>query len=67
MSKVYAKKGAETVGELIELLSTIPKDYTVSVCGISDFSIAVYDNEKGILLDDSNWIEENVESSTEMS
>lgn len=59
--KIHILDGsAETVGELIDLLSTIPKDYKLSLSGMNCFAIAVDDIEKSILIDDVNWIEELV-------
>lgn len=59
--EIYIKDGtAKTVGELIELLSSIPKDYKVSLSGINMYSVAIDDVEKAILIDDSKWIDEHV-------
>lgn len=59
--EIYIKDGtAKTVGELIELLSSIPKDYKVSLSGICTYSVAVDDVEKAILIDDAKWIDEHV-------
>lgn len=59
--KIYIKDGsAQTVGELIELLSAIPKDYELSLSGMSEYTIAVDDESKAILIDDAKWIDEHV-------
>lgn len=59
--EIYIKEDtAKTVGELIELLSTIPKDYRVSLCGFCEYAIAVDDTDKSILIDDAKWIDECV-------
>lgn len=59
--KIYIKEGtAKTVGELIELLADIPKDYEVSLCGYSEYAVAIDDVSKSILLDDAKWIDEHV-------
>ena len=54
------EKTASTVGELIDILKEIPKDYNISITGMNAYSIAVDDENKGILLDDPDWIEEDV-------
>ena len=59
--EIYIKEvTAETVGELIDLLSTIPKDYKVSISGMGMYSVAIDDVEKAILIDDSNWIDAHI-------
>ena len=59
--EIYIKEGtAETVGELIDLLSTIPKDYKISLSGMGMYSIAIDDVEKTVLIDDSKWIDEHI-------
>ena len=51
----------DTVGNLMELLTHIPKDYKVSLCGMNDISIAVDDTERTILVDDSTFIETHID------
>ena len=59
--KNYIKDGtATTVGELIELLSGIPKDYHISLSGYTEYAIAIDDVNKAILIDDAKWIDEHV-------
>ena len=66
--KIHILDGsAETVGELIDLLSTIPKYYKVSLSGMNSFAIAVDDIDKAICIDDVNWIEELVYELNEMN
>lgn len=55
-------KSATTVGELIDILKEIPKDYSISITGMSAYSVAVDDENRGILLDDPDWIEEDIYS-----
>lgn len=55
-------KVATTVGELIDILKEIPEDYAISITGMSAYSVAVDDENKSILLDDPNWVEEHVYS-----
>ena len=60
--RVYILEGdMDTVGNLIELLTRIPKDYKVSLCGMNDISIAVDDKEQTILIDDSTFIETHID------
>ena len=60
--RVYILEGdMDTVGNLIELLTHIPKDYKVSLCGMNDISIAVDDTERTILIDDSTFIETHID------
>lgn len=54
------EKSASTVGELKSLLSDLSDDYSVSLSSINSYSIAVDDENKSILLDDTDWIEETV-------
>ena len=49
-----------TVGELLKMLKNIPEDYSISLSGMNSYSIAVDDENKYILLDDTNWIEETI-------
>lgn len=49
---------ADTVGELIELLKKIPKDYDVSLSGMNTFGILMDTENKTILMDDVSFIEE---------
>lgn len=49
-----------TVGELLKMLKNIPEDYSISLSGMNSYSIAVDDENKSILLDDTNWIEETI-------
>lgn len=51
----------DTVGNLMELLTHIPKDYKVSLCGMNDISIAVDGTERTILIDDSTFIETRID------
>ena len=51
----------DTVGNLMELLTHIPKDYKVSLCGMNDISIAVDNTERTILIDDSTFIETHID------
>lgn len=51
-------KVATTVGELIDILKEIPEDYSISLTGMNTYSVAVDDENKSILLDDPNFIEE---------
>ena len=55
-------KVATTVGELIDILKEIPEDYAISITRMHAYSVAVDDENKSILLDDPNWIEEDVYS-----
>lgn len=60
--EIYIKEGtAKTVGELIDLLSTIPKDYKVSISGMGMYSIAIDDDEEQILIDDAKWIFDHIQ------
>ena len=43
-----------TVGELLKMLKNIPEDYSISLSGMNSYSIAVDDENKSILLDDTN-------------
>ena len=59
--EIYIKDGtATTVGELIDLLSTLPRDYSMSLCGIFEYAVAVDDINKAILIDEAKWIDEHV-------
>ena len=59
--EIYIKDGtATTVGELIELLSGVPKDYHISLSGYSKYAVAIDDVNKAILIDDAKWIDEHV-------
>ena len=51
----------DTVGNLMELLTHIPKDYKVSLCGMNDISIAVDDKERTILIEDSTFIDTHMD------
>ena len=53
-------KSASTVKELIDILSEVPGDYKLTPNGVADFSVAVDNEAKDILIDNSKWIEENV-------
>lgn len=56
---VHMFKGtANTVGELIEQLSTLDKNYTISFCGMSEYALLVDDMNNCILIDDPNSIVE---------
>lgn len=58
---IYIQDGtAKTVGELIDLLSSIPRDYDVSLSGYTEYAIAVDPDGKAILIDDAKWIDEHV-------
>lgn len=58
---IYIKEGtATTVGELIDLLSTIPKNYKVSLSGMNTYAIVVDDESEAILIDDATWIDEHI-------
>lgn len=58
---IYIKEGTTTtVGELIDLLSTIPKNYKVSLSGMNAYAIAVDDESEAILIDDATWIDEHI-------
>lgn len=57
---IYIKEGTTTVGELIDLLSTIPKNYKVSLSGMNAYAIAVDDESEAILIDDATWINEHI-------
>ncbi|MCR5542859.1 MAG: hypothetical protein K6F55_01820 [Eubacterium sp.] len=46
-----------TVGDLIELLGKIPKDYFVNATGQYDYGIAVDEKNKTVLIDTTDFIE----------
>ena len=47
-----------TVSDLITALQTLPQDYNVNLCGVSQISI--FKNKTGIIqLDETKWFEEN--------
>ena len=51
--------GATTVKELINALSTIPADFTLSIFGEENYGIIVIDNIKHVVIDERRWLEEN--------
>lgn len=54
---------ANTVGELIELLKKVPSEYAVSLSGMNTFGILMDTENKTVLMDDVNFIEEILEES----
>lgn len=56
---------ADTVSELMMLLTKVPGNYDVSLSGMNTYAIAVDHVDKSILLDDVNWIEQHVDEFNE--
>ena len=48
----------ETVGDLITLLQQIPNDFKVSLSGMNGFDVVMDPEDKTVLMDDVNYIEE---------
>lgn len=53
-------KTPETVGEFLDLLLNAGVEYSISIAGMSDVSIAIDNEKQTVLIDDSKFIEEHI-------
>lgn len=51
-----------TVGEVIDILSTFPRDYEFLCCGESDYAIWVDHNSSMVSIDKANWINDQIQN-----
>ncbi len=51
-----------TVGEVIDILSTFPKDYEFLCCGESDYAIWVDHNSGMVSIDRADWINDQIQN-----
>ncbi len=61
------KGECSTVGELIKLLSKIPKSYKVCLSGVSDYGVLADLKNKAILIDTTEYINEVLDEQEEKS
>lgn len=50
-------KTPETVGEFLDLLLNAGVEYSLSIAGMSDVSIAIDNEKQTVLIDDSKFID----------
>lgn len=60
----YINKVITTVDELIPILEKLPKDYSLSACGIP-FAVMIDHENKSILLDEVNFIADLLDEQAE--